>query len=212
MFERLLSHFVLLFVVVDPLAVAGVFWTMAGGNSGETYRQMAVKACGLAAGILLVFAFGGDWLLAALGIGVPAFRIAGGLLLLILAVEMVFAHQSGLRSVTPAEQEEAAHKPDITVFPIAFPLIAGPGAITSTMFIAAGSRDQFLEYLGVLLVLGLVMLLTLLALLHASRVMKVLGETGANVIGRIFGLLLAGLAVQFVVDGLGECFPRLIAR
>ena len=154
----------------------------------------------IAAVILLGFALGGEPLLGLLGIGLPAFRIAGGVLLLLLAVDMVMVRHSGLRTTTGAEAEESEERADISVFPLAIPLIAGPGALTSIVLLMSESRDH-LSRLNVVGELLLVLLLTLLLLLGAGRLTKVLGITGVNVVTRVFGILLAALAVQFVTDG-----------
>lgn len=199
--EQHLNNFVLIFVVVDPIGVAGLFAAMSASATDAQRRRMASKATLLAAAILLVFSLGGNLLLNALGITLPAFRIAGGALLFLLAIDMVFARQTGLRSATSSEQDEASHKEDISVFPLAFPLISGPGAITSTMFITAQSSGMA-DWIGVLAALAAVMFITYLCLRSASRILAVLGETGTNVIGRLFGVLLAALAVQFMIDGI----------
>lgn len=199
--EQLINMFIVLFVVVDPIGLAPIFGALTRGGSDAYRRRMALKAVGLATAILLVFVVSGDVLLKALGITVPAFKIAGGLLLFLLAIDMVFARQSGLRSTTVREQEEARFKEDISVFPLAFPLIAGPGALTTILLILGDVRGNPWMFSGMLGVLLLVLGLTLLALLLAGRIMKLLGETGANVIDRLFGVILAALAVQFVLDG-----------
>jgi multiple antibiotic resistance protein len=167
---------------------------------------MAVRGTALAAGVLVVFALLGDSLLAALNIGLPAFRIAGGALLFLLAIDMVFARHSGVRAPTLREQAEAEHKKDISVFPLAIPLIAGPGAIT-TVLLTAGGRHESLAATGALLaMLGVVLGLTLVSLLLSARIMRLLGETGANVVSRVLGIVLAALAVQFILDGLQASF------
>ena len=164
-------------------------------------RRTATRAVLLAAAILLVFGLGGARLLAALGIGLPAFRIAGGSLLFLLAIDMVFARHSGLRSTTRGEYHEAEHRQDISVFPLAFPLLAGPGALTTILLLTTGQRGEPV-LLGVVLgALAVVLLLTWAVLRLAGPLLRVLGETGANVIGRLLGLLLAALAVQFMIDG-----------
>ena len=151
----------------------------------------------LGALILFLFALAGDVLLEALGIGLPAFRIAGGLLLFLLALDMVFARPSGMRATSVREQEEESYQQDISVFPLAIPLLAGPGAITSVLlFTGGGSAGQVALFMAVLFV---ILLLTLGSLLLAPRVMRLFGETGANVLSRVLGVLLA---VQFVIDGL----------
>jgi len=142
-------------------------------------------------------------LLGALGIGLPAFRTAGGILLFVLSLDMIFARPSGMRARTQREQEEEDYGQDVSVFPLAIPLIAGPGGIT-TVLLYTGGRDAagVAVFVAVLLV---VLALTLVSLL-ASRVMRLFGETGANVLSRVLGVLLAALAVQFVIDGLQSSF------
>jgi len=203
--EPLLNTFVVLFIVIDPLGLAPMFIALTPGASDRFRRRMAVNATLLASGMLLMFYFGGAWLLNALAIGIPAFRIAGGALLFLLAIDMVFARQSGLRSTTIREQREAETKPDISVFPLAFPLIAGPGALT-TVLLMSSSVKGVLALGAVFTVLVMILAITLLTLLYAARIMKFLGETGTNVVSRLFGLILAALAVQFVLDGIHGSF------
>lgn len=200
-----LNAFVVLFIVVDPLGIAPIFVSLTRGANERFQRRMALRGTALATGILLAFFFLGDDLLRTLGISVPAFRIAGGLLLFLLAIDMVFARQSGLRSTTVREQEEAEHKHDVSVFPLAFPLIAGPGALTTVLLMSSVPHElvRSAVMLGILLA---VLTLTLLSLLLAPRILHLLGETGANVISRLFGLILAALAVQYVIDGVKTSF------
>lgn len=196
-----LNVFVVLFVVIDPIGTASVFAAMTRDMGALTSRRLAVRGVGIASSILIVFAFAGRWLLQALGVGIPAFRLAGGILLFLLAIDMVFARQSGLRSATSAEQREASRRQDVSVFPLAFPLIAGPGALTVILLLFGGSPPP--ERVAVTLaLLVLVLALTLTALVTAVRLMRLLGATGANVLGRLFGVVLAALAMQFVLDGL----------
>ena len=194
-----------LFVVVDPVGNAPIFAGLTRGQSDAERWRTAVKGVTLAAAILLAFFVVGNGLLSALGIGIPAFRIAGGMLLFLVALDMVFAHHSGLRGATASERAEAHEREDISIFPLAFPLIAGPGAITTVLLMASDSSDLTGQgiRLGVILV---VLLITLGSLLLTARIVKVLGETGANVIDRLLGLILAAIAVQFVVDGIREAF------
>ncbi len=203
--ESLLNAFVVLFVVVDPIGVALIFFTLTRDLSTSQQRRTALRGTALATVILLIFFLIGDDLLHRLNISIPAFRIAGGALLFLLAIDMVFARQSGLRSTTTREQEEAEHKQDVSVFPLAFPLIAGPGALT-TVLLMASSAKQSLIFAGMIGILFAVLASTLLSLLLAPRIMHLLGETGANVISRLFGLILAALAVQFIVDGIKASF------
>jgi multiple antibiotic resistance protein len=196
----LVNTFVVLFIVVDPIGVAAMFAAFTHGATLHEQRRMALRGTALAAAMLLLFYLIGDTLLQTLGITLPAFRIAGGLLLLLLAIDMVFARQSGLRSATVREQEEAEQKQDITVFPLAFPLMAGPGALTTVLLMSA-SWEEPLRFVGNIVVLAIVLLCALTTLLMAARIVRLLGETGVNVISRILGLILAALAVQFVLDG-----------
>jgi multiple antibiotic resistance protein len=204
--EKILNMFVVLLVVIDPVGVTPMFGALTRGGGDLYRRRMAFKGTALAAAILLVFAFIGSWLLTTLGITLPAFKIAGGILLFLIALDMVFARHSGGRSATGREQEEARHKEDISVFPLAFPLIAGPGALTTILLMVGENRGdpaQFAAMIGVLLA---ILAITLGCLLVAGRLMNFLGETGANVMDRLFGVILAALAVQFVVDGARAVF------
>ncbi|MGB9429555.1 MAG: MarC family protein [Gammaproteobacteria bacterium] len=206
MLEKFVNMFIVLFVVVDPIGVTPMFGALTRGGGHIHRRRMAFKGTALAALILLIFAFIGDWLLKALGISIPAFKIAGGILLFLIAIDMVFARQSGGRSATSREEEEARYKEDISVFPLAFPLIAGPGALATILLMVSEARGSIVYFIGMIVVLLLVLGITLLCLLLAGRLMKLLGETGANVVGRLFGVILAALAVQFVVDGIRAGF------
>lgn len=203
--EILLNAFVVLFVVVDPVGNAPIFAALTRGLSETERREVAVRAITLSAAILLAFFLLGNALLTALGIGIPAFRIAGGTLLFLVAIDMVFARHSGLRSATASEREEAQEREDITIFPLAFPLIAGPGAIT-TVLLMASEGDGWPAHLLRLGLIVAVLLITLGSLVLTARIVRVLGETGANVIDRLLGLLLAAIAVQFIVDGLRAAF------
>jgi len=134
-------------------------------------------------------------------ISVEAFKIGGGILLFMLAIEMVFARESGVRSITPGEGEEAHHRGDISVFPLAFPMIAGPGAIATILLAFAAVPFGSVQFLAQLVVIGAVLALTLALMLVTGPVMRVVGVTGGAVLGRLLGVLLAALAAQFVIDG-----------
>lgn len=205
MTEQLINQFVVFFVVLDPLGMAPVFWALTHRGTRAYQKRMAALGVGFATLILLLFSFIGRGVLEAFGITMPAFRIAGGVLLFLLSIDMIFARQSGLRSTTEAEQEEAGHRQDISVFPLAFPLIAGPGAMTTVLLFSERPSGNlaFLATLGVMLgVLGML----LLALLSADFLMRRLGATGANVVSRLLGLILAALSVQYVIDGIRDSF------
>ncbi|OGI45897.1 MAG: MarC family transcriptional regulator [Candidatus Muproteobacteria bacterium RIFCSPHIGHO2_01_FULL_65_16] len=209
MFDLFVDFFIILFVVVDPVGLAPIFAALTHGDTPAERRKTALKGTVIAGMIMLVFALFGDGLLRALGIGMPAFQMAGGALLFLLAVEMVFARHSGLRSTTDREQKEAEHKKDISVFPLAVPLIAGPGALT-TVLLMVGRHDGDWRIMTIVLAVALlVLLVTLISLLFAARIMKVLGETGANVVTRVLGIVLAALAVQFILDGVQAGFDLI---
>ncbi|WP_018954296.1 MarC family protein [Thioalkalivibrio sulfidiphilus] len=200
MFETLLAAFVLLFIVVDPIGVAAIFAALSHGSSLSEQRRIARNGVLLAAAILITFMLGGGTLLSMLGISIPAFRVAGGILLFILALDMIFARQSGLRATTLKEQKEATKRQDISVFPLAFPLIAGPGAMTTVLLMASAGHGAGVMA-GLIGVVILVLALTLLALWFAPLIVRGLGETGINVVNRLLGLILSALAVQFILDG-----------
>lgn len=197
-----INDLIVFFVVIDPPGLSAMFAALTRGGDNAYRRRMAVKATLLATGILYVFAFIGARLLEALGVSLPAFKIAGGILLFLVAIDMIFARQSGLRSATVREQEEARFKEDISVFPLAFPLIAGPGALTTVILLAGNASGHAWQFVSVLIILGIILLLAFLSLLASGRLMRVLGVTGSNVLGRLLGVILAAMAVQFVIDGI----------
>lgn len=203
MSQFLWQAFVTLFVVIDPFAVVPMFVALTRNETTINKRRTAVKSTVIATILLLSFAFVGDKLLDALSISEPAFRIAGGFLLLLAAIEMVVARASGIRTTTGDEAEEAAHRDDISVFPLAIPLIAGPGALTSVVVLMRQAEAMGLKAsLGVVLILMSVLLITFLSLLISDRLMKLLGVTGTNVMTRVFGIILAALAVQNMINGI----------
>ncbi|MFK8052642.1 MAG: MarC family protein [Woeseiaceae bacterium] len=206
MLEQLVRHFVVLFVVIEPITLVPIFGAMTRGAENDYRRKMAFKSIGLAALIFWVFALAGQKLLETLGISVDAFKIAGGILLFLMAVDMVFARQSGLRSTTVREQDEARYREDISVFPLAFPLLAGPGALATLMLLLVEMDGGWIPFLGLMAMAMAVLAIGLILMLLTSPVMRVLGETGANVISRLFGVVLVALAVQYVVDGVIALF------
>ena len=202
MFEQLLKTFILFFVVIEPISMVPLFGALTRGAEAGYRRRMAFKAVAISAGLFIVFALVGDYLLQALNVSVNAFKIAGGMLLFLLSVDMVFARNSGLRSTTVREQDEARHREDISVFPMAFPLIAGPGALATLLLVVSEVRGDVTEVGLTLGVVMVVLLITLLLLLATTQVMRVLGVTGANVVSRLLGVVLTALAVQYVIDGI----------
>jgi multiple antibiotic resistance protein len=201
MLEFMFNSLLTLLVVIDPLGLSPIFAALTRGYPEKRKREAAIRGTVLGAAILFLFTLAGNVLLEALGISIPAFRIAGGILLFFLALDMIFASPTGLRSRTIREQEEISYEHDVSVFPLAIPLIAGPGAIT-TVLLYTGERSA-IEVVAFLVVLLAVLLLTFFSLLLAPHIMRLFGETGSNVLTRVLGVLLAALAVQFVLDGLG---------
>lgn len=207
MVDTLIAAFVTLLVVIDPPGVVPIFAGLTGEASPAERRRMAVRGTLIGAGILLAFALGGEVLLRLLGIELPAFRIAGGVLLLLLSIEMVMAKHSGLRATTSDEEKEGNQRADITVFPLAIPLIAGPGAMTSIVLLMGGEPDLPGKAM-ILGILGVVLAIMLACLLLTGPVIRLLGVTGINVISRVAGIILAALAVQFVIDGVRAAWPE----
>ena len=202
MFDELIKFFVVLLVVVEPLSVLPVLAALTEGADDDYRRRMSFKAVGISAAVCLLFAVAGTTLLDVLGISVDAFKVGGGILLFLLAVEMVFARPSGVRAITPGEDAEAHHRGDISVFPLAFPLLAGPGALATILLAFAGvtvGSAQFFAQVGVIL---LVFAVTLGLLLLTGPVMRAIGATGGAVLSRLLGVVLAALAAQFVLDGI----------
>jgi multiple antibiotic resistance protein len=196
----LISALVTLLVVVDPVGLAPTFLAVTHGLPGAVRKQIALRACLIAGAILAGTALIGDWLLGTLGITLPAFRIAGGLLLFAVASEMVF----GSRIQRQARQAEEALEEDvhnIAAFPLAIPLMAGPGAITATLLLAGRAGTQPLQLAALLAVIAIVILACLAVYLLANRITAMLGITGNVVASRLLGVLLAALAVQYVIDG-----------
>lgn len=202
MIDLILTTAIALFVTIDPVGLGPVFVGLTAGMDARLRRRMAVKGTLIAALILFFFAFAGDVLLRALGIGFAAFRIAGGVLLMLVAIDMVFARESGVRTATADEKEEARHKADISVFPLAIPLISGPGTMTTVVLFMGRARGDWEMQAVILGVLAGTLTLTLAILLAADKVSRALGRTGITVINRVLGILLAALACQFVIDGI----------
>lgn len=207
MIESWIKFFVVFFVVVEPVSLVPLFAGLTQGASAAYRRRMAVKAVMVAGGIIALFALSGAAFLGVMGISIDAFRIFGGLLLFLVALEMVFARESGTRT-TSSEQEETKRRDDISVFPLAFPFLAGPGALTTILlwFGPVSPTRQPVMFSGLLAGAALVLASALLMMLAAERLMRVLGVTGANVANRLLGVVLGALAVQFVIDGLRAAF------
>ena len=201
MLELFLSAFIALFVVIDPPGCAPIYAGLTSGANHAQARAMAIRATFIATIILLVFAVFGEDLLGALHIELDSFRIAGGIMLFLIALDMVFEKRTQRREERAEKVKATPEIEDVSVFPMAMPMIAGPGSIATIMLLTARAKGTE-ETLVVLGALGAVMLLTLLALIAAGPLMKVLGARVEAVITRLLGVLLAALAAQYVIDGL----------
>ena len=201
MIDHLLKFFVTFLAVVEPIGVIPVFIAVTEGVAEKERRRMARKGVMIAGGIFLLFAFGGALFLRLLGISLDAFRIFGGLLLLLIALEMVFVRASGSRTSVP-ELEEGRSRADISVFPLAFPFIAGPGSLTTILLAFGPAMDSPLLFAGLLGCVALALAIALLTLYLVTPIHRLMGVTGANVMNRLFGVVLGALAVQYIIDGL----------
>jgi multiple antibiotic resistance protein len=195
----LIGAFATLFVVIDPVGLAPIFIALTADTDDRHRRAVALRSVAIAGAILTLFAFFGEAVLGFIGISMPAFRIAGGILLFLTALDMLFQRRTKRREDQADEEEH----PDPSVFPIAIPLIAGPGAI-ATMILLAGRSEGPLEMIAILAVMAAVLALALLLFLSAGPIERGLGRTGINVVTRLLGMLLAALSVQFVLDGLRD--------
>ena len=200
MIELFVSAFITFFVVIDPLGCAPIYAGLAATATPAHARAMAVRAVMVAATILVVFALFGEDLLRGLGISMASFRIAGGIMLFLIALEMVFEKRTERREDRAAKVAATPEADDVSIFPMAMPMIAGPGSIASVMLLMSRNEgiERSLVILGALLT---ILLLTLAALLAAGPLMRILGAKIEAVVTRILGVLLAALAVQFVIDG-----------
>jgi len=198
MIDPLITAFVTLFLVIDPMGLLPMFIALTQGNDPQTRRAIALRSTFVAFLILTLFAVVGGKLLVAIGIGMPAFRIAGGILLFLTAVDMLFER----RSVRRGKQSVDTQNADPSVFPMATPLIAGPGSI-ATAILLAGQDGHSINaiFVTVSAIFG-VLIVAIVLFLSSGALGKLLGKTGINVITRLLGMLLAALAVQFVVDGM----------
>ncbi|MFO1504314.1 MAG: MarC family protein [Steroidobacteraceae bacterium] len=210
MLDHLLKFFVTFLVIVEPIGVIPIFIAMTEGVEEKERRRMARKGVMIAGIIFLLFAIGGGAFLRTLGISLDAFRIFGGLLLFLIALEMVFGKPSGSRTSDP-EQEEGMRRHDISVFPLAFPFIAGPGSLATILLSFGPAQNDPLLFVGLLACVALALLCSLVTLYLGAPIMKLMGVTGANVVNRVFGVVLGALAVQYVIDGVRQSLMPVTA-
>lgn len=200
----LIAAFVTLFVIIDPPGLIPLFIALTQGMTASHRRTIAIRACLIAAGLMLVFLFLGEAVLHFVGISMPAFRIAGGILLFLTALEMLFQKRQARRKDT-AEEEAHDHPDDPSVFPLALPLIVGPGAIT-TLILLSGQATNATDMALVIGVAFAVLAVVFISFLAAAPIEKMLGKTGINILTRVLGMLLAALAIQFILDGIRQSF------
>jgi multiple antibiotic resistance protein len=199
----LLSAFVTLLVTIGPFETAAVFGALTQGMTPAERRRTALRAVIIAGIVLVLFALAGERLLSVLHVSLPALRTAGGILLFLEAINLMTAHP-GTSSINPEERDEAKAPRDITVFPLAFPLIAGPGSLMAVILLMSKARGHLLFEAGILLIVGICLAITLLSYVMVDGLRRLLGVTGTDVVGRISGLLLAAMAMQFVFDGVTQ--------
>lgn len=200
------AAFVTFFVVIDVPGVAPIFASLTEGTDARHRRLMALRSVGIATVVLIGFAYGGEWLLAALHISLDAFRVAGGVLLFMIALDMIFEKRTKRReeraeALSESDESLPGTHEDISVFPMAIPMLAGPGAIASIMLFMSEAGGSLSAQLSIMLGLGANLLLCLLVFLMIGPVMRLMGETLAAMITRILGVILAALAAQFILDG-----------
>ena len=201
--DLFLSALVSIFVIVDPFGSAAVFAALTKGMVRTEQVRIAVKAVIISASVLFVFSFVGEWLLHHMGISLSAFRIAGGLLLFVTAFGMLMGFHDP--NALDSDKSSFKNRSDIAVFPIAIPLLAGPGTMTATIMFTT-SAHSIIEYGMVLCAVAIVQAIALASLLGASWLSNMFGPTGNGIIARIMGILLAAMAVQFIADGVTELF------
>lgn len=192
---------VTLFIAIDPPGLAAIFLSLTASMTMAQRKSTAVRSVMIAFCILIAAALGGEKILSALGITIPAFRIAGGLLLFYIAAEMVFEKRVERKSHSAEQAIEQDHPDDIAAFPLAIPLMAGPGAITATILQASAAEGDWLNMVALFVIIGLVIGSCLVVFLMANQIDRVLGNTGRMVLQRLLGVLLAAMAVQIVGDG-----------
>jgi MarC family membrane protein len=204
--SSLLSSFVTLFVTIGPIETAVIFAGLTSGIHHRERRSLALRSVAIAGLMLLLFAVGGDLVLSLLHVSLPAFRVAGGMLLFLQALTLTFS-SPGLSSINEVERRDAEKPGDIAVFPLAFPSIPIPWALSAVVLLT-GRAEGLSEDASIIATIGLCLIITYVAMRAADVLVRLLGWTGADVVGRISGVLLAGLAVQFIFDGLRGGFPQ----
>lgn len=206
LFDYLSSALVTLLVTLDPPALAPIFISLTRGMNAEERRRVSTRAALIAFGILAFFGLGGEVLLRLLGVGLPAFRISGGLLLFWIAFEMVFERRNERKQHTADVAITEDHIRNVAAFPLAIPLMAGPGAITAVILLAGRADGNYAMLSALIVLIALGVGSCFLVFSTAERVARLLGVTGNVVLSRLLGVILAGLAVQFIINGVEALF------
>lgn len=201
MLEFFTPTFVTLFVIADPIGTAAIFLALASGYTDQQVRATAIKASVIAAGLMLLFGIAGGHLIPLLGISLPAFRIAGGLLLFVTAFRMVMGQREKQRSRESGVNNPDSDNEDIAVFPLAIPLLCGPGCMTASILLME-KPDHIGGQMQVGAAMIAVQVVSFLALRYAPRLNKIIGSTGTSILARVMGVLLAAMAIQFIADGI----------
>ncbi len=204
LFDLAINSFITFFVIIDPIGLIGVFNGLAAGMTRRDKRRLAIRGVTVGAGILMLFALGGERILGALGISLPAFRAAGGALLFMLAIEMMFQRRIARRQEAAENVPDESHSEDLGIFPLGIPLIAGPGAITSALLLTSRHKGEMVEQGIVLAAIVAVLLITLVTFLAAERLGRIIGPTIVAITTRLLGILLAAVAVEYVVVGVHQ--------
>lgn len=196
----IIKTFITFFTVIDPLGLVPVVLVILANNSVKERKRIITRAIIIGAFVIFSFALLGKLLIESLGIGLYAFNIAGGVLLFLIALDMLFGRTPGTRE-TPIEEKEAISSSDVSVFPLAIPMIAGPGTIATTILFADNASGNNLNFLILAIVLIFILLISWIVMIKSSLIMKLIGRTGILVFSRILGVILAALAVQYVLNG-----------
>ncbi len=199
-----INSFITFFVIIDPIGLIGIFNGLATRMSAQNKRRLAIRGIAVGAGVLMLFAIGGERLLGALGISLPAFRAAGGAMLFMLAIEMMFQRRHERRKETAENAVDEPPKEDTAIFPLGIPLIAGPGAITSALLLTSRHKGALVEQGIVIGAILAVLLITLATFLAADRLGRFIGPTIVAITTRLLGILLAAVAVEYMVVGVHQ--------
>jgi multiple antibiotic resistance protein len=199
-----INSFITFFVIIDPIGLIGIFNGLAHRMGLKEKRRLAFRGIAVGGGVLVLFAVGGERLLGALGISLPAFRAAGGAMLFMLAIEMMFQRRHQRRQETAVNAPEETPKEDVAIFPLGIPLIAGPGAITSALLLTSRHKGDFIEQGIVLGAMLAVLAITLATFLAADRLGRFIGPTLVAITTRLLGILLAAVAVEYMVVGVRQ--------